>query len=95
MRWNLRNRFLVPIISILVFGMGVTAYIAYTTASRNLEAALMQSSILVRDMLSRELSTTVEDSQSDIGSQAKRDEFARVLSDPTLRSSNILPMAAR
>lgn len=83
MRWNLRNRFLVPIISILVFGMGVTAYIAYTTASRNLEAALMQSSILVRDMLSRELSTTVEDSQSDIGSQAKRDEFARVLSDPT------------
>lgn len=83
MFWNLRNRFLIPIIGILILGMAATSYISYTKAASNLEDTLIQSSVLVRDMLSRELGATVKDAVDDVMAQATRDVYIRTITTPT------------
>ena len=82
MGWNLRNRFLVPTLGLVLIGMVVSSWLSYSVSKEALfEAITTQSEMMTRAAVG-ELGRRVQDQRDDIASQATRNVLLDVLRVP-------------
>ena len=82
MGWNLRNRFLVPTLGLVLVGMVVSSWLAYSVSKDALHEAInAQSEMMVR-AAAGELGRRVRDQREDIATQAMRNVLVDVLRVP-------------
>lgn len=79
MRWNLKNRFLVPTLLAIVLGMGAASVLSFTQSKNAVNDALMNQSEQMADALVRQISAWIDDITNDIRQMAHRDEFKAVV----------------
>jgi len=66
MRWNLRNKFLVPTITLLIVGLGLTIFISYRSSDDALREALKVNLTNLSSRTGAQLSSWVEGIQHDV-----------------------------
>ena len=83
MGWNLRNRFLIPTLGLVLVGMVVSSWLSYSV-SRDalLEAITTQSEMMTRAAVG-ELGRRIQDQRDDIVTQAARNVLLEVLRVPS------------
>ncbi|WP_035066759.1 methyl-accepting chemotaxis protein [Nitratidesulfovibrio termitidis] len=82
MGWNLRNRFLVPTLGLVLIGMVVSSWLSYSVSEdAQHQAITAQSEMMVR-AATGELGRRMQDQREDIASQGMRNVLADVLRVP-------------
>jgi methyl-accepting chemotaxis protein len=77
MKMNLRARFLVPTLTILVIGMGASAWLTQTYSKQAVTAAVNAHMTQVSESVAGLIRTWVQDAKRDLTLQAQRDEITQ------------------
>ncbi|MBL3582018.1 methyl-accepting chemotaxis protein [Oleidesulfovibrio alaskensis] len=77
MKMNLRARFLVPTLTILVIGMGASAWLTQTYSKQAVTAAVNAHMTQVSESVAGLIGTWVQDAKRDLTLQAQRDEITQ------------------
>jgi methyl-accepting chemotaxis protein len=88
-KMNIRNKFLIPTILLIIVGMGVSATISYLKAKNALSAALMDNVEQRTSSLATSLQSWIKDRQLDLKSWSQEEIYAKAT------KSSIIGKAAR
>jgi methyl-accepting chemotaxis protein len=81
MKLSLRNKFLLPVLGLIVLGMGISASLSYFKSKSILEETINSQVNQMADSTLMTMRTWVNDRRLDVGSWSRQDEFSGALKD--------------
>ncbi len=81
MKWNLKNKFLVPMVVLIVLGMGISSVISYFKARNALKEAIVQDVHHIADSTSDMMVSWIQDRKLDIKNWSKQEIFRKATKD--------------
>ncbi|PID39288.1 MAG: chemotaxis protein [Proteobacteria bacterium] len=79
MKWNLKNKFLIPMLTLIVVGMGFSATISYIKSRNALKSAIFNDAQHVADATSKMMISWINDRKQDVKTWSKADVLKRAL----------------
>jgi methyl-accepting chemotaxis protein len=84
MKWNLKNKFIVPMVALIVIGMGVSTTISYFKARDALKATIIDSVKQIASNTSEMVVSWVQDRKLDVTTWSKQDLLKTAIQDTTV-----------
>lgn len=81
MRWNLRNKFLLPTLGAIVLGMVIATYISYSTSANALRHMVEEQLSQISSSMAKQIDTWLIDLKADTEQLSRQKVFASVLED--------------
>ncbi len=87
---KLQNKFLIPIISLIISGMVILTFVSYITAKQELEKAVEEGITQVADSLYRDIGAYIKSAENNILVWSTRSVYGNLLSDESSDKSEII-----
>jgi methyl-accepting chemotaxis protein len=84
MKWNLNNKFIVPMVALIVIGMGVSTTISYFKARDALKATVIDNVQHIANNTSEMVVSWVQDRKLDVNNWSKQDLLKTAIQDTTV-----------
>ena len=83
MKWNLKNKFIVPMVALIIIGMGVSTTISYFKARDALKATIIDNVQQIANNTSEMVVSWVQDRKLDVNNWSKQDLLKTAIQDTT------------
>lgn len=81
MKWNLKNKFMVPMVALIVLGMGISSVVSYTKSRNALKHAIISDVQHIANLTSQMMVSWIQDRKLDIKNWSKQELFRKVTKD--------------
>jgi methyl-accepting chemotaxis protein len=81
MKWNLKNKFMVPMVALIVLGMGISSVVSYVKARNALKHAIIADVQHIANSTSQMIVSWIQDRKLDVKNWSKQELFRKATKD--------------